>query len=176
MLSLKVHLDSLDFSRQLLEVKHLVNAADTKTTFWGSRVVEIKGFTGSVYLEDIAEKIVSAGRKRSDDDNLSPAERIDGIEIVAKLNGFYLVTDKEIRNSNFLTRLLNWLREFSFIPFNTTRYHIENTAANNFCAFSPSKYEAAFHKPLSELDSGDQTLDCHVRINASEADIRKLLE
>lgn len=176
MLSLKVRLDSLDFSRQLLEVKNLVDTAEVKTTFWGSRVVEIKGFTESVYLEELAEKIVSAGRKRSDDDDLLLAERIHGIEIVAKIKDFYLVTDEKIRNSNFLTRLLNWLREFSFMPHNTTRYHIENTAEQSFCAFSPSKYEETFDEPVSHLDSGDGALACQVRIIASEAKIRSLLQ
>lgn len=53
---LETHLNSLDFSNQLNVVRNLIEAAQGKTTFWGGRIVEMNGFTGSVYLDDIAYK------------------------------------------------------------------------------------------------------------------------
>jgi len=115
--SLDTHLSSLNFSNQLAAVKNLLDTAQVKTTFWGSRVVMVNGFTGSVYLEDIARKILTTGRQRSDADDLLPAEQIAGVETVRKLEDFYRIGDTQIQNSNFFTKFLNWIREFSFIPY-----------------------------------------------------------
>ena len=141
--SLQVHLNSLDFSSQLATVKDLIDVAQPKTTFWGSRVVEVNGFTGSVYLDDIARKILRTSGLRSDADDLLPAERIAGVEIVKKLEGCYRITDTQIQNSNFFTRFLNWIREFSLFPY-TTRFHIKETAGGNFRAYSETKFLQQF--------------------------------
>ena len=143
MKSIKNHLNSLDFSTQLSAVKEIVENAEVKTTFWGSRVVVVKGFSGSVYLDDIAHLIICAGNKRSDADDLLPEERILGLKIVRKLEDFYSESDKQIQNSNFFTKFLNWIREYSFSPY-TTRFYLEETAENTFLAYSKTKFLEQF--------------------------------
>jgi len=145
MFSLETHLNSLIFSSQLTTVKNLVDTAQVKTTFWGSRVVEVNGFTGSIYLDDLARKILRTGNQRSDADDLLPAERIAGVETVRKLEGFYRISDAQIKNSNFFTKFLNWIREFSFTPY-TTRFYFEETAEGNFRAYSEAKFLQQFER------------------------------
>lgn len=134
---------NLNFSREILATKNFIDSAQVKTTFWGSRVVEVKGYTGSVYLDDLARKILEAGGRRCEADDLLPAERIAGIGIVRKLKDFYRTSDIRIKNSNFFTRLLNWIREFSFFPY-TTRFYIEETAEIPFRAYSEGKFLQQF--------------------------------
>ena len=43
---------------QLNEVNQLLDAAETKVTFWGRRVVTAAGYSGSLYLDDIAKRTV----------------------------------------------------------------------------------------------------------------------
>lgn len=174
---LVTHLNSLSFSTQLDTVKNLIDTAQAKTTFWGSRVVEVNGFTGSVYLDDIANKILRAGNHRSDADDLTPAERIAGVEVVRKLENFYRVTDIQIQNSNFFTKFLNWIREFSFIPY-TTRFYIEETAEGNFRAYSKAKFLQQFGGAFDEMHShpaSDGSFGPPLRILAKEDRIRPLL-
>jgi hypothetical protein len=143
---LETHLNSLNFSTNLEVVKNLIDKAEAKTTFWGSRVIKVAGYTGSIYLDDLAKKIIDAGRQRCEADDLQPAERVAGIDIVKKLRNFYEVTDTQIRNSNFFTRFLNWLREFSFDPY-TIRFYIEKiggTAEDNFRGYSDAKFLQQF--------------------------------
>lgn len=177
MLSLNTHLSSLNFSNQLVDVKNLVDTAEVKTTFWGNRVLEVSGFTGSVYLDDIARKIITAGNQRSDADNLLPAERIAGVEIVRKLEHFYRISDTQIKNSNFFTRFLNWILEFTFIPY-TTRFHIEETAEDRFRGYSETKFLQQFGGAFSSrLDhpASNGSFGPPLRILAREDRIRALL-
>lgn len=177
LLSLDAQLNSLNFSNQLTAVKSLVDAAQVRTAFWGSRVVEINGFTGSVYLDDVARKILRAGNQRSDADDLLPAERIAGVEIVRKLEDFYRISDTQIQNSNFFTRFMNWIQEFSFIPY-TTRFHIEQTAEANFRAYSKIKFIQQFGGAFNEVGhhpASDGSFGPPLRILAREDRIRALL-
>jgi len=177
MTSLVSHLNSLSFSTQLDTVKNLIDTAQAKTTFWGSRVIEINGFKGSVYLDDIANKILMAGNQRLEADDLTPAERIAGIEIVRKLENLYQVTDAQIRNSNFFTRLLNWIREFSFIPY-TTRFYMQETAEEKFRAYSKEKFLQQFGGAFDEIyyhPASDGSFGPPLRILAIEDRIRALL-
>lgn len=175
--SLETYLNSLSFSIHLESIKNLIDIASTKTTFWGSRVVKVNGFTGSVYLDDIANKIVRAGNQRSDADDLTPEERIAGVEVVRKLENFYRVTDIQIQNSNFFTKFLNWIREFSFMPY-PTRFFIEETAENNFRAYSEAKFLQQFGGAFGEMHSHpacDGLFGPPLRIVAREDRIRPLL-
>lgn len=177
MLSVATYLNSLNCSTQLETVKNLIDSAQAKTTFWGSRVVEVNGFTGSVYLEDIADKVLKASEERVDADDLTLKERIMGIGVVRKLVGFYQVTDAEIQDSNFLTRFLNWIREFSFVPY-TTRFYIEEIAEKYFRGFSEVKFLQQFGSWFGAIDEHPAysgSFGPPQRIVAGEKQIRALL-
>ncbi|MCB1111180.1 MAG: hypothetical protein H7A37_00590 [Chlamydiales bacterium] len=121
MLSLDARLSSLNLPNQMEEFKKLLDTAQVKTTFWGSRVVEVNGFSGSVYLDDVARKIIN---QRSDANDLLPTKQMARFAITEKLRGFYNDSDTKIQNSNFFTKFLNWIREFSLLPY-TPRFYIE---------------------------------------------------
>lgn len=61
--TLTSHIESMDFSQQLSEVNNLMGRAEATTTFWGSRVVKVDGFIGSVYLDEIAHKVLDVARR-----------------------------------------------------------------------------------------------------------------
>lgn len=156
---LETHLKTLDFSNQLNAVRNLIETAQAKTTFWGSRVVEVNGFTGSVYLDSIVEKIQKAGKQRFDAHDLSLAERIDGIEITKKLEHFYRITDTQIRNSNLFTKLLNWVQEFLFSFYRNTRFFFdEDRPRQYFCAYSKANFLQQFG---GAFDARDTHPACH---------------
>ena len=177
---LDTHLNSLNFSNQLAAVKNLVDTAQVMTTFWGNRVVEINGFTGSVYLDDIARKILTASYQRSDADDLSPPERIAGVEIVRKLRDFYRISDTQIQNSNFFTRLLNFIQEFSLTPY-TTRFYLDEEIGpgeRNFRAYSEAKFLQQFGGAFTSMrdhPASDGFFGPPLRIVAREDRIRSLL-
>lgn len=142
--ALETHFNSLNFCTQLVEIKNLIESAHAKITFWGGRVIEVNGFTGSVSLDSIAEKILKAGHQRCQADNLTTPERIAGIDIVKKLNTFYQGTDNQVKNANLITKIINWIREFRFVPYYTTRFNFDENAKNYFRAYSEIKFLQEF--------------------------------
>lgn len=150
-LSLEVRLNSLNFSTQLQEVKDLLDTAQTRVNFWGTRVVELPGDDGcfcgcvcndgSVSLDSLAGRVLNIARQRCEADDLQPAERIAGMDIVRALRNFYQVTDAQTNDSNFFTRFLVWIREFNFLPY-TTRFFLERST--EFMAYSEEKFDQQF--------------------------------
>ena len=130
-LSLDARLNAFNCTTQLQEVKKTLDTAQPSVTFWGARVVELAGNDGSVYLDNIAEKVVRAASKHRDANNLTTNDRRIGVEIVQKLQTFYKLTDAQIKTLNFFTRFLVWIREFSFIDY-TPRFYIEQVAERDF--------------------------------------------
>lgn len=143
MSDLKVCLERMPFGAQLEQVNHLLANARATTTFWGSRLITIQGYTDSVSLEMVAKKVLDAAYERKRADNLTREERLIGIELVRKVKNFYVMTDQALQASSFFTRMLCWLREFSFFPY-TTRFNIEETAEKQFCTYSQASYSRDF--------------------------------
>lgn len=150
MISLETHINSLDFSRQLEVVRDLMETAEVKTSFWGSRVVEVEGYSGSVYLDSLAERVQRTVYARDSMDYLRPGERIAGIEIVRKLQQFYIETDNQIESSNCLTRLFNWIREFSFVPYYSSRFYIQGNVIQKFQTYSRDHFLQQFGGVIDE--------------------------
>lgn len=142
----QIRLDSLDFATQLGAVRSALEGATTRITFWGTRVVEIRG--NSYTLETLVGRVLEAGRKRCDADDLTLRERVDGIEIESKLKQFYQLTDAQIPHLNWLTWILIRIREFSFIPY-TPRFYLEDTSSS-FQLFSPVRYYLQFGRPSQD--------------------------
>jgi hypothetical protein len=122
-------MNAVNFSTQLEEIRDLLcndttGVAAPDVSFWGSRLI-VKG-TSCVYLEDIACKVqdiaIACENERV---LLSPAQRIAGLQIVQKLQGFYEETDKQAANANCFTRFLVWLREWTLWPY-AIRFYIED--------------------------------------------------
>jgi hypothetical protein len=177
MLSLETKLNSLNFATQLNEVRDLLHTAQAKMTFWGCRVVTVNGFSGSVAVADIASKVLRASYKRCDDDDLTLPERIAGIEIVKKINGFYFDTDTHIQHANSFTKCFSGIREFSLTPY-TTRFFMGETAEGNFRAYSKAKFLQQFGGQFKRFDdhpASDGSFGPPLRIVAREDRIREQL-
>ncbi len=139
MIALETRLDSIDIPGRLDDLYDLLENAQSDVTFWGDRVVRVPELAGSVFLDDIAHRVDIACEGRMTSDDLTPHERFTGIEIVQRLRNFYQITDNLIQHSNFLTKFLNWIREFFFIP-RAPRFCIEETTEIHFRAYSRRRY------------------------------------
>ena len=122
----------------------------------------------------VSELGLRVSDQRCELDDLTLRERVAGIEIVRKLENFYRVTDTEIQKSNFLTRFLNWIREFSFVPY-TTRFYLEDGADDKFRAYSQDRFLKQFGGNFDEMyghPSSDGWFGPSLRILAKEDEIR----
>lgn len=151
MAPLASYLNSLDVSRQWDRMGTIIEKSRATTTQWGSRVVKAKGYKGFIYLSDLTKKVLVAGRQRCDADDLTVGERIQGIKIARKLNKFYQVTDKEIKRSPLLIKILDWIREFTFCYCWTTRFWCENKGEAYFRAYSERNFLKTFGGELDHL-------------------------
>jgi hypothetical protein len=171
---LKAHINQLDFSKELIYVKNLLDSAIVTVTFWGNRTVHVNGIHGSVDLVHLVKKVLAASYERRDAEDLSPSERIAGIGIAKDLQLFYDITDSEISKSNFVTRFFVWMREFSssLVPY-TPRFYLEQTVDENFRTFSGAQFQRYFpHRPGYHPSCGDITP--HSRVLVTEDWIRSL--
>ncbi len=175
--SLLTRLNSLNFTTQINEVNDLLDRAQPKITFFGGRVIEVKESSGSVYLDDIAKKLLNASEQHSDACNLTPQERIAGVEAVKKLKRFYEISDTQVQNSNFITRFFNFIREFTLLPY-TTRFYFDHNADQNYRAFSKPLFIEQFGDTFDEWGehpASDGSFGPPLRIAAREEQIRILL-
>ncbi|MBI5346574.1 MAG: hypothetical protein HZB76_05485 [Chlamydiae bacterium] len=128
--TLRTHIAKMGLPNQLVDLNNLFDPtkAQTKITFWGTRVVEVKGYSRYISLSSLAKEVIMAGGLHTKFDNVRSRpfkEQFDfetaqynfyqaGVELVGKLRNYYKLTDDQIKNSNFFTRFLNWFREFFF--------------------------------------------------------------
>lgn len=163
MTTLETHLYSINFSTQLEVVKNILDKAETRITFWGTRLVEVGEYTGSITLESIASRVLKASNQRCEADDLTLAERVAGLDISKRVENLYLITDKQIQNANLLTRLFRWIREFSFIP---TRLHFVGkgifapSAEEYFQTYSKQKFIRQFGSRGFDKIDGHPAVEC----------------
>ena len=143
-MKIKEYISSPDFSDKLVEVDQLLLNAKPSVSFWGQREVAIDGYEGSISVDELSRKILDVGEKRCKADDLTNRERVSGIEITKKMRNFYQITDDQISQRNWFTRLLNAVREFSFWPY-TPRFHAEmGFMEDYFRAYSENRYIQEF--------------------------------
>ena len=134
-LSLDARLNAFNCTTELQEVKKTLDTAQPSVTFWGARVVELAGNDGSVYLDNIAEKVVRAASKHRDANNLTTNDRRIGVEIVQKLQTFYKVTDAQIKTLNFFTN--SWSGSVNSASLTTRRVSISNRLPKGISSITP---------------------------------------
>lgn len=166
---------------RILDIKNLVDKANVEITFWGSPVVSVAGFE-SAYIDDIATRILVLSQLRfnvADSNPLSPGERIAGLEIVKKLKEFYIISDREIKNSNFFSKLLKWIGSFfNITPYGGVRFELETRAENNFLTYSHARFLQEFKGDFDEEGchpDADGAPDRRSMVIAKESSIRNLL-
>jgi len=167
MISLQDHLNNIcnsstNIQDKLNEIYWLTSMAQVSTTFLGSRVITKDGFAGSVYLDDIAKRLVALSKEVANSPSSLPAERISGVGNVKTLKKFYVISDGYIKNSNFITRFLNRMRELS-IASKSTRLDLKR-AKYHFLAYSKAHFLKEF---------GDRMDNCYGRIQCSSKYVAK---
>lgn len=153
------YIDTLNFADKLSELNNLLINAQGDVSFWGARVITVSGYEGSLSLDKIARKVLQAGGKRSDSDDLTTEERIAGIEITEKLRNYYKITDNKITKANWFTRLINLIREFTLFSY-TPRFHTEPMGSTEryFRGYSEEKFVQEFgdsENSLGEYSNSD---------------------
>lgn len=131
------------------ELPIALTRGQASVTSLGKRVITISGYKGSISLEEVAKRVLKASAKRCADDDYSPQERVAGLEIMGKLRDFYKVTDTQITQANWFTKLINFVRELTCNPY-TPRFHTEDGGLmeNYFRGYSLSKFTKEFGSPF----------------------------
>lgn len=158
------------------ELKLLLEASHAELTFWGSRVVTFtsNGRTESVYLDSLAEHIVRVANSRCEADDLTAQERLYGVAVVQKLEGYYKYTDMRVDQANLFTWILNYIGEFSFIPY-TSRFYLEETAKERFLGYSEPKFIEAFGPSPWRENIARGRMGPPLRIIATQAAVQELV-
>ena len=169
---------SLDFSSQLKLLNQALDQTRTEITWLGCRKVVFQGvINGSMNLDALSDKLQKVASRRSVADNFRPEEQVAGAEITRKLQHLYTNTDAQIKASNIIIRIINWIREFSISPY-TIRFQIEETTESHFRSFSETRFLQTFGGAFDALHShpaSDGSFGPPYRVVAREDRIRELL-
>lgn len=188
-MDINTHINSLNICYQLDQVRDLLSSgnAEAKVTLWGSRVVEVKGFTGLIYIDALGKKILEAAETRRKNDDLTKEQRLVGLELSDRIYQFYDDAKASIQllkatNSitNLITRFFMWIRRSNIdSPFSTryTFYH----AKRNFSSYREEQFYELFGNEVNnwgDLLAGHYHFEAStkekVRIYANEELIRAL--
>jgi hypothetical protein len=162
MIFLKQHLDSMNFSN-FENANNLLKNANVKTSFWGSRLIEINGYTGSVKIDDIAKKFIEAMSPCFDSKNdsrninkmvyscsLSGRERIGGLNTLSTIKKFYKLSDTQISNSNIIKKFsicfFKALRELMgyILPITSIKDQLADITPSSFLYYTKESYKREF--------------------------------
>jgi hypothetical protein len=143
-------LNSVNFSNaSLCSIKEILDNAESKV-MWGQRVVAVG--KSSIPLNILIDKLFLRAEKHLKNDQLTTEERIAALDTVAKLRKWNSLTIKEVKNSNFFIRLINWFREPWFKAYTSHEAICESRVA--FCTYSEAKFTAQFGPlPVDITDS-----------------------
>jgi hypothetical protein len=183
MASVILNLQSPQFNGNLVEIRHVLERATARITLWGVRVVEVKDGSHTICLriDQLRDRILMAGRARSRADDLTPEERIAGIEILTKIQTLHANTETELRHKNFFTKILVWLREFRFPRFTCCGGYDWTDEREDFLSFNIKEFCSVFkieEKKLHDRHYPSSMTNFSFngsRIIASEEAIRNLI-
>lgn len=161
----------------LTKLNTLLKDATVITTFWGGRYVKLKDY-GSTQIDELASKILNEGSERSRQESLTPTERVSGMDCIYKMRELYKISKQKIDQSNFFTRICDYMRRFAFFfPCSSEQFRINQTGhgmggMGYFQSYSDEEYQRTFPGlPLPE----DDFVTADRRVYATEAQIRALV-
>jgi len=103
------------FSKNMEEVTKLLEKAEVKITFWGSRVVTVDGLDGRVSLSSLVKRsCLLVDILKKSETGLTPEIRALGIKLDQKLYHLFDDSYSILDESNFITRLIVFIREYIF--------------------------------------------------------------
>jgi hypothetical protein len=153
----------------IAELKTWMDHSTIQVNFWGSRLVSVEGYKGSVHLATIADKMMQitiyAWPKK-----MTFEERLNGIKIAQGIEEHYVKTDEIRRTRNILTQFFGLLQELfnvqgdSYIYLYTTRWNFDggclNYVKNTLQNIPKNTFEAAFpNQPIPHSWFDYQGLD-----------------
>lgn len=103
--------------------------AEVRVSFWGSRLVKINGQERTV--DEVASalyKMIQQTPKVPQHPNnllLPHEERNAGLSLTRQVQDLYTRTDEMVKTANVFTRLVNYIREFTFVNIFTIRFGVE---------------------------------------------------
>ncbi len=144
-------LATLVFSKFLPQIRDLLTEhAQVHVNFWGQRRVTFGGlYRGSISLDRVAKEIHAISRRCCDAqdltlEDLTLEDRLAGLDTVRSIEALYKTSDRQLKITNLrtlITRVLNWIREFTFWPY-IPRFDIEGDRVRMcFRGYSKEGYE-----------------------------------
>lgn len=145
-INFEAYISDLATSDRLEEVNQLLNTAQTRITFWGTRIVENSAFEGSIALDDLARKINIAAFNHLVSGDLTPRQRISGVDVCHNLKRFYELTDIQINQSNCITKLIAWIRELPLFVPTMIRFDFRESDSTKhmFLTYTPAQFYTQF--------------------------------
>lgn len=101
-LNIRTTLENTDTLTDLLPI--VQNSSDHISLF-GSRYIKVLGYTGSLYIDDLARKVINVVLPITYKCD-SEAERQTGMEITDLVDRIYKSNDNKLRNINIFSRFL----------------------------------------------------------------------
>jgi hypothetical protein len=121
MQSVSTHFNEIA-SYDLTELDYILSLSYSRISFWGGRVISVRGYKGSVSLNAYTKKALNAIKPCSLTDNLSTEDRILRMNIIKKLQGLYGATDSQVNTLKLFTWSLFHIREISGAFFSPRLY------------------------------------------------------
>jgi hypothetical protein len=187
MISLKQHINSTDFS-DFQTVYNLLENAKVKTSFWGSRLIEISGYTGSVKIDDIVREFVKIVCLPDDAPkngylglgnsiifmNLSAKERVGGLSVLDKMNKFYELSDEQISKSNLITKFsVGFFKVFRtlinyILPIRSIKDECKSINPNSFFYYTKESFKREFNLEAKDGNKLHHFITSEVNRNGTE--------
>jgi len=156
----------IDRPAQWESLQNVLAKGRVRISFWGSRLIEVEGYSSSIFLLNFARRVHQASYAHREAQDLTSKERLAGVEIVKSLKKFYEMADGQLDKTSFVTRLFIVVWNLLFLPFTIYfRYVVARSifhhAENNFLTYTPQKFKEKF-------GSGTQNLTQLVGLYARE--------
>lgn len=136
-------LEDYEIEPALMFLEKALKETEVKVNLLGSRYITSSSNKDWASLDKVtstANKVFGEFRKTWNFSN-ETRKRIKVLE--EKIDAFYKKSDELLSKVNIVTKILNWLREFSFIPYTNRFYWDENTRLSSH--YSKEQWKKAFH-------------------------------
>src|SRR5437762_1213206 len=113
-MKLDAYLNQSNCESQLIDINKILDKAETKVTYWGTRVVTIENYEDSVSLHTFTKRLQAAAYKRLVNNDLKYEERVAGMEILSKLEKLYTNSDADVKKSKLITKVCSAIQDVFF--------------------------------------------------------------
>lgn len=123
----------------------LMQNASESTTIWGTKVISVPDYSGTVSISDLAAKINSAAdRYFIASANMTREERLNGINMMRNVNRLYYKADLYLEESFFFVQLLGIIQEVFFSLFRGSYDENKDNAQGLFRTYQFRDFDTVF--------------------------------